>query len=214
MAIDLNELQDVDIADLNTWPDWFKGCMVFVVFCGLLYGGYHFIVSDQLIEIDKLEREESELKNTFLDRKAKAINLQAYRDQMELMKVSFEVLIDQLPDENEVPQLLVDITQAGLTQGLNFRTFKPRSEQVGGFYATLPIDLVVEGDYHQFGLFISELAALPRIVTVGNITLDGGKSGDGELSIKALVKTYRYLDDGSLSKTKSKSGKKTRTVRQ
>jgi type IV pilus assembly protein PilO len=210
MAINLSDLQDVDIADLSTWPDWFKGFMVSFIFLGLLYVGYHFIVSGQLDDIDKLKRQESELKVTFLDRKAEAINLQAYRDQMQQMQTSFGVLVDQLPDKNEVPQLLIDITQAGLSQGLKFRTFKPKGEQADGFYATLPIDLEVQGDYHQFGVFVSELAALPRIVTIGNLTLIG--SEDGELSVKALVKTYRYLEDEELSSVKP--NKKTRTIRQ
>ena len=210
MAINLSDLQDVDIADLGTWPDWFKGFMVSFVFLGLLYAGYHFIVSAQLDDVDKLKRQESELKTTFLDRKSKAINLPAYRDQMEQMRTSFGVLVDQLPDKNEVPQLLIDITQAGLSQGLEFRTFKPGAEQVGGFYATLPIDLEVQGDYHQFGAFVSELAALPRIVTIGNLTLNGSRTG--ELSVRALVKTYRYLEDDESSSVKS--NKKTRTIRQ
>jgi type IV pilus assembly protein PilO len=209
MAINLSDLQDVDIADLATWPQWFKTFAVVLVFGGLLYGGYHFIISDQLVELDKLERQEKDLKQTYLDRKAKAINLPVYREQMEQMQSSFEVMVGQLPDKTEVPQLLNDITQAGLSRGLTFSVFQPRPEGRGDFYATLPINLRVSGSYHQFGQFVSDLAALPRIVTVGNIQLSA--QANGNLNVSALVKTFRYLDEEDVGA--NPTGKKTRTVR-
>ena len=197
MAISLSDLQDIDVADLSTWPQWFKAFAVAVVFAGILYAGYHFLIDTQIKELARLEAEEQNLRTTFLDRKAKAINLPVYREQMAQMEETFGVLVDQLPDKTEVPQLLIDImidiTQAGLARGLEFSLFKPQREQVGDFYATLPIDLVVRGTFHQFGMFISDLSALPRIVTLGNLGIQGQPSG--ELSVTAVVKTYRYLDE-------------------
>jgi len=193
MAFNLSELQDIDIGDLDTWPQWFKTFCVILVFGGILYAGYHFLISVQLDELDRLEREEANLRTTFLDRKGKAINLPVYREQLAEMEESFGVMVNQLPDSTEVPQLLIDITQAGLARGLEFSLFKPQREQVGDFYSTLPIDLVVSGSYHQFGQFVSDLSALPRIVTVGNLTIQG--QPNGQLNVNAVVKTYRYLDE-------------------
>ncbi len=209
MAINLSELQEIDIADLSTWPQWFKTFVVLLVFGGILYAGYHFLISIQIEELDRLEREEANLRNVFLDRKGKAINLPVYREQLAKMEESFGVLVDQLPDETEVPQLLIDITQAGLARGLNFALFKPQREQVGDFYATLPIDLRVSGTYHQFGQFVSDLSALPRIVTVGNLSMDGRPNG--QLNVSAVVKTYRYLDEQEAAP--ARNAKPVRTVR-
>jgi type IV pilus assembly protein PilO len=199
MAFSLSDLQDIDIADLSTWPQWFKTIAVAAVFGGILYAGYHFLIKTQISELDRLEVEEQNLRKTFLDRKAKAINLPVYREQMAQMEETFGVLVDQLPDKTEVPQLLIDITQAGLARGLEFSLFKPQREQVGDFYATLPIDLVVQGNFHQFGLFISDLSALPRIVTLGNLGIQGQPTG--ELNVTAVVKTYRYLDEEETAPT-------------
>lgn len=197
MAINLSDLQDIDISDLDTWPQWFKVFGVFVVFAGILYGGYHFLISTQIEELDRLQREEQNLRTTFLDRKGKAINLPVYREQMEQMEETFGVLVDQLPDKTEVPQLLIDITQTGLARGLEFSLFRPQREQVGDFYSTLPIDLAVRGNYHQFGQFVSDLSALPRIVTLGNLSFQG--QPNGQLSVSAVVRTYRYLDEDETS---------------
>ncbi|KAA3625862.1 MAG: pilus assembly protein PilO [Proteobacteria bacterium] len=208
--MNLSDLQDIDIADLSTWPQWFKVVAVVAVFAGIIYSGHHFVISTQLVELERLEREEGNLRKVFLDRKGKAINLPAYREQMAKMEETFGVLVDQLPDKTEVPQLLIDITQAGLARGLEFSLFKPQNEQVGDFYATLPIDLRVRGNYHQFGQFVSDLSALPRIVTLGNLSVEG--QGNGSLNVGAVVKTYRYLDEEEATPTKAT--KTVRTVRQ
>src|SRR5690606_8953413 len=191
MAFNLSELQDIDIGDLDTWPQWFKTFCVILVFGGILYAGYHFLISVQLDELDRLEREEANLRNTFLDRKGKAINLPVYREQLAEMAEAFGVMVNQLPDSTEVPQLLIDLAQAGLARGLAFSLRSPQREQNGDSDATLPIDLVVRGGYHQSGPFASDLAALPRIVTVGNLTIQG--QPNGQLNVNAVVKPYRYL---------------------
>ncbi len=212
MAIDLSELQDIDIGDLSTWPRWFKGFAVFAVFCGLLYAGYHYLISEQIRELDTLTREEGSLKKTFLDRKGRAINLPTYREQMKQMEETFAVMVDQLPDKTEVPELLIDITQAGLSRGLEFDLFQPVAEQVSGFYAILPVNVRVRGAYHQFGLFLSDLASLSRIVTVGNLGISS--TPQGVLTISAVVRTFRYLDEDAAYSGQRQKDKAVRTVRE
>ena len=115
---------------------------------------------------------------------------------MEEMQATFGSLLRQLPNTTEVPDLLVDITQAGLGRGLEFTLFRPEKEQPRDFYAELPISLRVNGTYHELALFISDVAALPRIVTFGDISITGGK--DGRLSMQATARTYRYLEPGEI----------------
>jgi len=110
------------------------------------------------------------------------------------MNQTFGSLLRQLPNSTEVPDLLIDITQAGLGRGLDFELFKPGAEQKKGFYAELPISLKVSGTYHELAQFISDVSALPRIVTIGNISVNTGKSN--RLSMTATAKTYRYLQGG------------------
>ena len=202
MAINLSDLQDIDFTDIGTWPQWFKVAMTFVVFCGLVFAGYNFVVSDQIDELKKLQRQESQLRKVFLDRKAKAINLPLYREQLDEIERNFEIMLGQLPDKTEVPQLLIDITQAGLSRGLEFLRFEPKPTREGDFYVTLPINLTVRGGYHQLGGFVSDLAALPRIVSMGNISMEGKPSGI--LDVRAVIMTYRYQDEFGDADSKEK----------
>ncbi|MCU7854635.1 MAG: type 4a pilus biogenesis protein PilO, partial [Candidatus Thiodiazotropha sp. (ex Lucinoma borealis)] len=144
-----------------------------------------------------VEKKELELRNTFETKQAKASNLEAYRKQLEEMKQSFGTMLRQLPDKTEVAELLVDVSQTGLAAGLEFELFKPQAEVPREFYAELPIELIVTGKYHEFGSFISGLAALPRIVTIHDIKIERGdpKEEGDDLLLKATAKTYRYLDE-------------------
>jgi len=130
-----------------------------------------------------------------LAKKALAINLEAYKQQMEEMQQTFGSLLRQLPNSTEVPDLLVDITQAGLGRGLEFVLFKPEKEQPKDFYAELPISLQVRGNYHELAQFVSDVAALPRIVTFGDITISSQTKG--RLAMGATARTYRYLEEGA-----------------
>jgi type IV pilus assembly protein PilO len=159
----------------------------------VLFLGYWFDVKDQVEGLEAAERKEVELKNTFETRARKAANLAAYEQQMDEMKESFGAMLRQLPNKTEVAELLVDISQTGLASGLEFELFKPQGENPRDFYAELPISIKVKGDYHEFGNFISGLAALPRIVTVHDIAITPLQ--DGQLSMDLTAKTYRYLDD-------------------
>ena len=164
---------------------------------GILIAGYIFVIQGEIDDLSKVQKQEQSLRQTYSNKKALAINLPAYKRQMEEMNQTFGSLLRQLPNSTEVPDLLVDITQAGLGRGLNFVLFKPGKERKKGFYAELPIDLKVTGTYHELALFISDVSALPRIVTISNISLGkAGKGNSNQLMLKAVAKTYRYIKPG------------------
>ncbi|MCG7869960.1 MAG: type 4a pilus biogenesis protein PilO [Candidatus Thiodiazotropha taylori] len=191
---DLNEL---DFNNVGIWPTPVKVVAVVLVAIAVLVAGYYLIIEDQLTQLDTVERKELDLRKEFETKQAKASNLDAYRQQLEEMKQSFGTMLRQLPDKTEVAELLVDVSQTGLASGLEFELFKPQEELPKEFYAELPIQIVVKGEYHEFGNFISGLAALPRIVTIHDIKINRGdpKSEDPKLMLEATAKTYRYLDE-------------------
>lgn len=205
----LADLRDIDINDIPSWPTWIKITATLVISAGILFAGYWFIVSDQIQALEASKKEEQKLRQTFLEKKALAINLEAYRQQIEEIKETFGVMLRQLPDKTEVPELLIDISQAGLGRGLQFELFKPKNRRLAEFYAELPIDVKVSGTYHQLGNFVSDLAALPRIVTIGDIRLKPLDSG--RLVMSAVTKTYHYLDEETIQQRKKDKQKKTRT---
>jgi type IV pilus assembly protein PilO len=138
------------------------------------------------------------LRKTFEQKWNKVANLDAFREQLEEMNKSFGAMLRQLPDKTEVADLLVDVSQTGLANGLEFQLFKPGGEIKKGFYAELPIQLQVTGNYHQFGAFVSGIAALPRIVTIHDVSIKPGGTNRGRnqmLSMNAIAKTYRYLEE-------------------
>lgn len=205
----VDDLKNLDINDIASWPIPIKIIGAVIVSTLILALGYWFFIQDQLDALDKAERKEQELRSNFLTKKALAINLPAYRQQMANMEEDFGVMLRQLPNKTEIPELLIDITQAGLSRGLKFELVKPGIKIYSDFYATLPIDLKVTGSYHELGQFISDLAALPRIVSLGNI--DISPSGN-KLSMKTIALTYHYLDEveiaaQSAAKKKKKKGR-------
>jgi type IV pilus assembly protein PilO len=142
-----------------------------------------------------VELQERDLRTEFERKQEKAANLEAYRQQLEEMRQSFGAMLKQLPDKTEVAALLVDVSQTGLAAGLEFELFQPMAEVRKDFYAELPIKLRVLGGYHEFGEFISGLAALPRIVTIHDVSIEPRKEDDGRLQLVATAKTYRYLEE-------------------
>jgi type IV pilus assembly protein PilO len=191
--MDFSELQEIDIADLTTWPIWFRWIAVAVLGAGILYAGYRYFVEPEQKILAKLESAEKQLKATFLTKKELVVNLPAYRLQMEEIQDRFGVVLRQLPDKTEVPALLIDISQVGLARGLQFQQFKPSSTRAEEFYIILPISIQVSGTYHQLAEFISDLAALPRIVTLGNMGIRRQKGTT--LSMTAQLYTYQYLEE-------------------
>ena len=211
MALTLDDLRNVDLNDISSWPRSVKVLAMVIVCVLILAAGYWFIVKDQIENLDRAQRRELALKDEFLKKKALAINLDAYRQQMVEMKQRFGVMLRQLPNKTEVPELLIDITQTGLGRGLQFLLFQPRNRRVADFYAELPINIRVRGTYHQLGEFVSDVAALPRIVTIDDLVLTPSK--DGKLTMSAVAKTYHYLDEQQIEKRQAAKAKRTRTTR-
>ena len=205
----LSDIRDIDINDIPSWPTWTKIAATGLISVLILFAGYWFIVADQIKDLEVAQREEQKLKQTYLEKKALAINLEAYRQQIEEIQETFGVMLKQLPDRTEVPELLIDITQAGLGRGLQFDLFKPQNRRVADFYAELPIAIKVSGTYHQLGNFVSDVAALPRIVTIGDIVLTP-VSDTERLTMTATTKTYHYLDQETIEQRKKEKQDKKR----
>lgn len=181
-----------DINAAGTWPLPAK-ILVIAIVCLMVAGaGVYLDTIPQLDELEATEKKEPELKTQFETKQKKAVNLQDYKDQLGLIEVSLEEMIRQMPTEEEVASLLVDISQTGLASGLEFKLFKPEAPIVKDFYSELPINIQVKGKYEELGLFISGLAALPRIVTVHdvNIVPQDKDNKSGTMLMSAIVKTY------------------------
>ena len=204
--IDLSELQDIDAGDFTTWPIWFRWAVIMLVGIIILFGGYKYFVQPGQIAFAKLEKQEEELKEAFLLKKERVINLSAYEAQMVEIQDRFGIVLDQLPTKAEVPAMLIDISQVGLARGLKFQQFKPNDPSTEDFYKIWPISITVTGQFHQFAEFISDLASLPRIVTIGDMGIVRDEAGS-ELIMQTQLKTYQYLD-GNASATNNKSGDK------
>ena len=190
----LDDLNNLDPQNIGSWP---LPVRIFVILLGcavLAYAGWHFDIKKQLGELDQLAEKEVTLKQDFENKQKKTANLNALKEQLLEMKQSFGDMVRQLPDQTEVAGLIVDISQAGLATGLQFELFKPGQEKPSEFYAELPISIKVVGDYHQFGEFVSGIAALPRIVTTHDISITKGKD-ENNLLMDAIMKTYRALGE-------------------
>ena len=208
------DINDVDFNNAGSWPVAVKSIVLVLVFVILAFGGYWFLIKDQYAVLEKVTIEETDLKQKYESRAFKVANLDAYRLQMEEMKISFGALLKQLPAETEVPGLLEDITNTGLGSGLEIESIKLNAEISREFYAELPMDIVVKGTYHDIASFVSGVASLPRIVTLHDfkITPIGKKSDSisGLLKMTVGAKTYRYSGDKKKTskKKRSKRGKK------
>ena len=205
----LDQLKQLDFKDIGRWPLLFRMlgvAVVLVVVSTLLV--WYFVLSDNgnLPELRKAEAEQKTLWATFDEKQRKAANLEAYRQQIAEIERTFGAMLRQLPGKTEVPSLLVDISQTGLAAGLQERLFQPGSETQKDFYAELPIKIQLTGGYHEFGLFVSGIAALPRIVTLHDIEISrsqqrgsssrrGAPAPSDSLTLNLTAKTYRYLDE-------------------
>jgi type IV pilus assembly protein PilO len=193
--MELSSITELDFNESGEWPLPIK-IVAILLLCAAVWGaGYYFIIKDMQVELTALEEKEQQLKTSFERKQAKAVNLEAYKAQLEEMKVMFSSMLEQLPRKSEVPDLLVDITRTGLINGLEFELFKPEGERPIDFYAELPISMEVTGSYHQFGQFISGVAALPRIVTIHDLKLSSPQESSGKMTMQLSAKTYRYFDD-------------------
>jgi type IV pilus assembly protein PilO len=198
----IQELRGLDPRDPGRWPFAVRALAAaicfFVVALALIY---FFVWQDRMPELQKREDQEQVLRNEFHTKHAKAVNLAVYKQQLADIEKSFGALLRQLPSKTEVPNLLVDISQTGLASALQEKLFQPGTEAKKDFYAELPIKITLTGTYHDFGAFVSGIAALPRIVTLHDITITpiDQSGGFDQLQLDVTAKTYRYLDDDELA---------------
>jgi len=204
---DLNEL---DLNAIGSWPLPVKAGVIVVVCILVLVLGYFLDIQGQQDQLGMTEAQELQLKQDFETKWKKAANLDAYKLQMKEMEQSFGTMLRQLPSKTEIDDLLVDISQTGLASGIDFKLFKPSKEIQKDFYAEFPIEMEMTGDYHRFGRFVSGIAALPRIVTLHNISIEKSKQagGDKNMSMRVIAKTYRYLDENEIAQLRAEKNKK------
>jgi type IV pilus assembly protein PilO len=193
----LEQLKKLDANDIGRWPLLFRALLIGILFVAVVAGGtYMFVWRSQLPELDRAEKKELTLKTEFEAKQRKAANFEAYKVQLDDMQRSFGAMLRQLPGKTEVPNLLVDISQTGLAAGLEEQLFQPSPEVRRDFYAELPIRIRLLGSYHELGSFVSGIAALPRIVTLHDLSITPeAKSTTGQLVLDVTAKTYRYLDE-------------------
>lgn len=193
----IEELQSLDANDVGRWPLPFRVAvivLVFIIVTGV--GTWFFIVKDKHPQLERERAEEQELRTTFENKQRKAANYDAYKSQLAQIEQSFGTMLRQLPGETEIPSLIVDISQTGLAAGLQEKLFVPQAEIPRDFYAEKPIQIRLAGGYHEIGNFVSGIAALPRIVTLHDITITPEDPNTFDaLSMQVTAKTYRYIDE-------------------
>src|SRR6185503_10250632 len=189
----LEELRTLDPKQPGNWP-WFAKIGALILTFVLIQVVFWFLLwQDQTERIEKGRNDVQKQKETFLEKKKLAVNLEAYKQQRAEIEQAFGALLKQLPNKSEMDALLIDINQAGLGRGLQFELFKPAAtENLTEFYAELPVAIKVTGNYHDLGAFASDVAKMPRIVLLTDLKLEPPK--DGVLTMEAIAKTYRYLD--------------------
>jgi type IV pilus assembly protein PilO len=211
----LDDLKTLDPNDPGRWPLPVRAGFVALVFVGLAAASFwYFVWSEQKPKLDAAAAQEMTLRGTFKSKHSKAVNLEVYQQQLADIERSFGALLRQLPGRTEVPSLLVDISQVGVGAGLEEKLFQPAAdENKKDFYAELPIKIRLTGSYHQMGEFVSGIAALPRIVTLHEITIKPeNKDLYDNLSFELTAKTFRYLDDSEVATAeKAKAGEKSKT---
>lgn len=204
--MDLSKLNELDINDLDfkkigmaPWP--VKLILILLVCIIVAVAAYFLDTTDQLDKLKIAQNEELTLRGVFSEKAAKAANLDAYKQQLDEMRSSFGALLRQLPNKTEIETLLTDISQTGISSGLEIEYFKPEGLIPKEFYAEFPIKLKVTGRYHEFAAFVSGVAALPRIVTLKDIKIEPvDKKGGVSLQMEVTAVTYQYLDESELNK--------------
>lgn len=192
--MDLNDLKSLDLKDIARAPAPVKAVILVLLYLAIVGLGYYLDWSSGMAEVDRLKSEEASLREVYAQKKRQAIHYQAYKKRLEDIEKSLAALLRQLPNRSEMDALLTDINQVGVGRGLEFELFRPGSEAPADFYATLPVTIKVKGEYHDMAGFVSDLAQLPRIVTLHDVSLTPVAEGGG-LVMDATVRTYRYLDE-------------------
>jgi len=192
------EFQRTNWKDPGTWHAAPKILVLLAILAGIPLGGYFAINQGQLEELDLGQQKEVKLKDEYVNKKKQAINLDLHRQQLREIDTQFGALLKQLPNKSQMDALLVDINQAGLGRGLQFELFRPAAAEIRrDFYAELPITVKVTGNYHDMGAFASDVGQLSRIVTLNDVSISAGN--DGNLTMDAVARTFRYLDDDEVA---------------
>ena len=195
----IDDIRTLDTKQPGNWPWPIKAAALVILFVALQIGAYFLFWQGQMDAIEKGRADVAKQKEVFLEKKKLAVNLDAYKQQRAEIEQAFGALLKQLPNKSEMDALLIDINQAGLGRGLQFELFKPaEKENFTEFYAELPVNIKVTGQYHDLGAFASDVAKMPRIVLLTDLKLDPPK--DGVLTMEAVAKTYRYLDEEEVAK--------------
>jgi type IV pilus assembly protein PilO len=195
-----DEIKRLNPRDIGIWPLAAKMVAVLLLFLILIGLAAYFGWSPQYDELEAKEKQEVTLRQEYSTKKAQAINLDLHIQQLKEVEQQFGALLRQLPSKSEMDALLSDINQAGLGRGLQFELFKPSAERLQDFYAELPVDLRVTGTYHDIGAFTSDVSQLSRIVTLNDIAITNKDPKDTILTMEAVAKTFRYLDEEETAK--------------
>ena len=195
----IEEFRNLNPKDVGTWPALPRFTILFAVFAVILTAGWWFVWDGQLTELENKRKEELQFREDWVSKKKQAVNLDLYQAQKLEVDRVFGALLKQLPGKTDIEALLVEINQAGLGRGLQFELFRPGAESSREFYAELPITIRLTGQYHDLGVFASDIGRLSRIVTLNNISLTPLPGG---MALDALTLTYRALDENELANQK------------
>ena len=197
------DFQGLDPNDPSLWPNAPRALLLAVLLIITVVLVWWFDWREQIEPLERRQGEEVQLRQEWSTKKRQAVNLDEYRRQLDETDRQFGALVRQLPNRAEMDSLLSEINQAGLGRGLLFELFKPGSDVVRDFYAEMPIEIRIIGSYHDLGEFASDVARMPRIVTLGNLSMQ--KQDDNLLRLEASATTYRYLDDDELARQREQA---------
>ena len=207
--MNFEDFNNIDFKNAGSLPIPVKLVMLVFLALAIIGLGYWFLWAPEMEAHEKELAKEVELRQIFLGKKSQAVKIEAYRQQMVDIEKTFGALLKQLPDRSQMDGLLTDINQAGLGRGLEFELFKPGQEKVADFYAEMPIQIKIKGDYHDIGAFATDVSKLSRIVTLNDLSIAAaGKDKAGGLALNAIAKTYRYLDSSELASKRAAKKKK------
>lgn len=194
----IQDFRNLNPNDPGAWPGAPRVVVLLFLLAAILTAGWWFLWSEELTQLEIRREEEARLKGEYLNKKRQAVNLDLYTQQLAEIDRSFGALLKQLPNKSEMGSLLIEVNQAGLGRGLQFELFRPGQEEVKDFYAELSIAVKVQGNYHDLGAFAADIAKLPRIVTLNNLVIAAAPGG--LLTLDAVIKTFRYLDEEEMAR--------------
>ncbi len=207
--MNLSDINNLDLKDITSAPTPVKALILFILFIIILAAGWYLVWADAWRNLESARGEEQTLRQSYVAKKSQVFHYEVHKRRLVEVEQSLAAMLRQLPDRSQMDALLADINQVGVGRGLEFELFRPGVEALADFYATLPVAIKVSGTYHDIGGFVSDLAKMPRIVTLHDIALSPNK--DDRLIMDARVQTYRYLDESELAaakKLKRAEGKK------